>query len=314
MVNRQKIITMTKLALYDKHEGAADRDANDYFRHDYIYKKNLGTRVCVAIGGAMILALQWMRIIFLEGVDIFEINVQDHLLESILFILALVAVYSLIGTVQGTREYYLVQKRLNRYQGMLRFLENAEERAVKPEAEEPERLRREPPLTDRSTPRPTDPLANVSSRALTSRPNISTPIARPRPGATPPASVHRPGISASVNAPAKRMVARPTATAPSVQPRTTAPASPARPTSSIPARPTATASNIPARPSAISPSSPARTSATPPVSPVRPATPPPPVQSATQTPPPSSNPYRRPGANNLPQVRLNAPSVRPPQK
>jgi len=140
MVNQQKIITMTKLALYDKHEGAADRAANDYFRHDYIYRKNLGTRLSVGFGGMIILAIYWLRIIFIEGVDVFELYIQHHLFQSIAFILAIMALYSLIGTIQGTREYYLIQKRLERYQGMMRFLERVDERGrirVAAEAEKP---------------------------------------------------------------------------------------------------------------------------------------------------------------------------------
>ncbi|MCL2225148.1 MAG: hypothetical protein FWB96_09320 [Defluviitaleaceae bacterium] len=236
MVNRQKIITMTKLALYDKHEGAADRDANDYFRHDYIYRKNLGTRVSVGIAGIVILALHWLRIVFVEGIDVFEINIQDHVMESVLFIVAIIAIYSVIGTIQGTREYYHVQKRLNRYQGMLRFLENAEERTGAPVTEETSRTARlrkereaarerdsrernadserdsrdrdrhgdrdalvrtsdsrEPlPLTDRraamrEAAQNTDPLAKVSSRALTAgRPRTASPLnQRPRPSSRP---------------------------------------------------------------------------------------------------------------------------------
>jgi len=200
---------MTKLALYDKHEGAADREANNYFRHDYIYRKNLGTRISVGIAGIIILIIHWLRIIFVEGNDVFEINIQELVFESALFIIALVAVYSLIGTIQGTREYYHVQKRLNRYLGMLRFLENADERAAMPvtvpeepekerrprrstpldsiggtNRERPERIReREPlPLTDRKS---SDPLANVSSRALSGgRPRTTKPLTpRPRPSA-----------------------------------------------------------------------------------------------------------------------------------
>ena len=149
MVNRQKIITMTKLALYDKHEGAADRAANDYFRHDYIYRKNLGTRISVGVAGIVILVIRWLSELFVEGVDIFEINIQEYIIESVLFIVALVAAYSLIGTIQGTREYYLVQKRLNRYQGMLRFLESAEERAARPSHAPQPVYDEEEPLTDR---------------------------------------------------------------------------------------------------------------------------------------------------------------------
>ncbi|MCL1787697.1 MAG: hypothetical protein FWG38_06895 [Defluviitaleaceae bacterium] len=131
MDKRQRIITMTKLSLYDKHEGAADRAANEYFRHDYIYKKNLGTRLAVGIAGVLILVIYWMRLILLDGIDILQIDLRQYLTESVLFLVALLAVYSLIGTIQGTREYYLIQKRLERYTALVRQLEGHSKRTKK---------------------------------------------------------------------------------------------------------------------------------------------------------------------------------------
>ena len=128
MVNKQKIVTMTQLALYDKHEGENDRVANDFFRHDYIYRNNLGTRLSVGLGSVILLSLYWLRAIFVEEVDVFELDLQQHLMESVLAVLAVLAVYSLIGTIQGTRKYYLMQKRLTRYQALVRHLERMEER------------------------------------------------------------------------------------------------------------------------------------------------------------------------------------------
>ena len=126
MVNQNKIITMTKLAIYYKHDGYSDRQTNDYFRHDYIYKKNLGTRLAVGFGGIIILGFYWLQH-FLEGdVNIFGFDITDYLLESILFILAIVLVYTVIGTIQGTREYYLVQKRIKNYEMLTRELEKYE--------------------------------------------------------------------------------------------------------------------------------------------------------------------------------------------
>jgi hypothetical protein len=187
MVNQQKIITMTKLALYDKHEGAADRDANDYFRHDYIYRKNLGTRISVGVAGFFVLAIYWMRVLFMDGVDVFELDIQAHVTEAILFIVALAAVYSLIGTIQGTREYYLVQKRLDKYQELMRFLEEGEKKPTPiPEEIEKEPSPRTPRTRENREPR--DPLANVSSRALSSTRPRTTPASRrptPRPTTNP---------------------------------------------------------------------------------------------------------------------------------
>jgi len=131
MVNQKKIITMTKLALYDKHEGATDRVANEYFRHDYIYKKNLGTRLAVGVAGFLILVIYWLRVILLDGADILQMDVRQYLTDSVLFLVALLAVFSLIGTIQGTREYYLIQKRLENYNSLVRQLESHENRTKK---------------------------------------------------------------------------------------------------------------------------------------------------------------------------------------
>ena len=128
MVNELKIITMTRLALYDKHEGPADRIANDYFRHDYIYRNNFGTRLAVGFGGFIILGFYWLHIFVIGGMDIFALDYVRVATNSVFFLLALLAVYSLVGTVQGTRQYYLVQKRLAQYQAMVRQLERQEER------------------------------------------------------------------------------------------------------------------------------------------------------------------------------------------
>jgi len=123
MADPQKIITMTELALYDKHEGSHDRAGSEYFRHDYIYKKNLSTRLAVGLGGLFILALYWLRVFLIDGTDILEMEAAGPIRDSVLFMLALLAVYSLIGTVQATREYYLIQKRLKKYETLVNKLE-----------------------------------------------------------------------------------------------------------------------------------------------------------------------------------------------
>ena len=128
MANQHKIVTMTKLALYDKHEGPADRAASEYFRHDYIYKKNLSTRLAVGLGGFLLLIIYWLRVILLDGADILQMDITQYLTDSVLFLVAVLAVYSLIGTIQGTREYYLIQKRLERYNALIKQLERYENR------------------------------------------------------------------------------------------------------------------------------------------------------------------------------------------
>jgi len=217
MINELKIITMTRLALYDKHEGSQDRIANDYFRHDFIYRNNLGTRIAVGLGGLIILLIYWLRALLVNELDIFELNIQEHVTDSVFFLLAILAVYSLIGSIHGTRQYYLVQKRLAQYQAMVRQLERLEERShrayedeevledstlktqedisstrhynptppIRTQQPPPEPVRRQrpsqmPPPYTRTRPRPSHYTAPSPSHAP--RPSEETrPITRPRP-------------------------------------------------------------------------------------------------------------------------------------
>jgi len=154
MANRNKVITMTQLALYDKHEGPADRVANDYFRHDFIYRNNLGTRLAVGLGGIIILVIYWVQSLAMYDMDLFEFNIQEHVTDSVMFLLAILAVYSLIGSIQGTRQYYLVQKRLAQYQAIVRQLERLNEREhhFDDEFEEPVRDESFPPVRMNNAP------------------------------------------------------------------------------------------------------------------------------------------------------------------
>jgi hypothetical protein len=193
MVNKNKITLMTRLALYDKHHGKADRAVFAYYRRDFIYRKNMWTRFCVGIGGVILLAVYWLHRIFIAGEDINVIAVQDMvtvsirdyitvdiqrgLLDSFLFVVALLAVYTVIGTVQGTAQYYGVQKRLTRYNNMLKHLERMDAPGTAAAAN-PERT--EAPVSDKTiTPPPRERRA--------ASPVISDTRTRPIAGLAPKA-------------------------------------------------------------------------------------------------------------------------------
>jgi hypothetical protein len=137
MTSKQKIIAMTKMAQYDKNEGPADRVVNDYYRHDYVYKKNLGTRLCVGIASLAFVALYWLKLLFIDGIDIFEADLPKILTDSGKFVVVILAFYSVAGTIQGTRQYYLMQKRLEKYTSLTEQLERINDRLQR-KAETPE--------------------------------------------------------------------------------------------------------------------------------------------------------------------------------
>jgi len=122
MVNKNKIILMSKMAVYDKRHREADRAIFSYFRRDYIYRKNTWTRLSVAMGSMVLLGLYWLHRIFIYGVDIQELDIQQSVIDSVLFLVAVMAFYTLVGTIQGTHQYHKVQKRVERYLAMMQRL------------------------------------------------------------------------------------------------------------------------------------------------------------------------------------------------
>ena len=123
MVSKNRIIIMAKMAVYDKRHGEADREVFSFFRRDYIYRKNMWTRLCVALGAGFLLAVYWLHQIFIYGIDIHALDIQESVTDSVLFLLAVLAVYTLIGTIQGTHQYHQVQKRMENYMAMMKKLE-----------------------------------------------------------------------------------------------------------------------------------------------------------------------------------------------
>ena len=201
--DKNKILTMTKLALYDKHEGYTDRMTNNYYRHDYIYGKNVSTRFAVGFCGLILLMFHWVQIVLIQETDIFDLDFRGIAIDSILFLIALMAVYSVIGTIQGTREYYNVQKRLEKYRELVIKLDTKEETIVQ-EIEDDEEMYI-PPQNVRRRP-------NIERRARTVAPPSSSrddprrQASRPRPTrpTTTTRTVRPPGSSTSVRIPPRK--------------------------------------------------------------------------------------------------------------
>ena len=118
---------MTKLAIYDQQYGPRDKKDNEYYRHDYIYRKNMWTRLCAAIGAVIILVVYWAYQIFALNVNFLDIDYQKAGINAAVFILAVMAAYTLAGTVRETARYAKGQRRLKNYMRMLYMLDRVRE-------------------------------------------------------------------------------------------------------------------------------------------------------------------------------------------
>ena len=123
MLDKNKIILMAQMAIHDKRHGDSDRAIFSYYRRDYIYRKNMLTRLSVSIGAAFLLGLYWLHQIFVYGIDIHELDITQSVTNSVLFLLAVMAFYTCVGTIQATHQYYRVRKRMERYMSMMKDLE-----------------------------------------------------------------------------------------------------------------------------------------------------------------------------------------------
>jgi len=124
-INKEKIILMTRLAVYDKHSAAKDKRINDYFLHDYIYKSNMYTRIAVITGALILVSLNILYRVLNESADIFDLDYTQELKKIGLFILAAALFYTVIGSLKAAREYYKCQKRIKEYTDCMEKLEKA---------------------------------------------------------------------------------------------------------------------------------------------------------------------------------------------
>lgn len=128
MVKEDKVILMTKLAMYEKNEGKETLPVSKYYRSDYISKKLIDTAVTTTIGYILIVVLAILfKVDYLSEnivkMDLFEIckkGLIGYVITMVLFIIIAYIVYSiryrrikksLLEYGEDLKELYLMYKR-----------------------------------------------------------------------------------------------------------------------------------------------------------------------------------------------------------
>ena len=114
-IDKNKIRIMSQLAVYDKKGFEKDASANDYFRHDFIYKKNMSMRFHVGAGILILAIFYFLYLLSVREEDIFGLNFQVELVRFLTFAVIVMIAYSFIGTIIFTREFLRSQKRVRAY-------------------------------------------------------------------------------------------------------------------------------------------------------------------------------------------------------
>jgi len=112
MINKEKIVIMTKMAIYDKNFGEADRSSGSFFRHDYIYWKNFWARLSALFGCAIVVAAYVLDKIVIKSTDLFAIDYKQEGIKILTFVIVVLGIITFFNSIKATREYSAIEKRI----------------------------------------------------------------------------------------------------------------------------------------------------------------------------------------------------------
>lgn len=124
MINEEKIILMTKLAVYEKGEGKKNMEVGKYFRGDYISLHLLKT----AINGtlAFVLAFGVYLLYNFEELmeNLYDIDYAVFARSVITYYVIFIAIYGLLTYIVFTYRFVKAKKGIKRYYHNLKKLNN----------------------------------------------------------------------------------------------------------------------------------------------------------------------------------------------
>ena len=127
MIDKNRIRLMSKMALYDKKGIEEDIKTTQFFRHDFIYKENMKMRFYLGLGCVIVAFLYVIHRMAVEGIDILTFDFQVELIRFVVFVLMVMVLYSIIGTIIFTRKFQKAQKRAKAYFSLMEQLDNEDE-------------------------------------------------------------------------------------------------------------------------------------------------------------------------------------------
>ena len=128
MVDQNRIILMSKIALYEKRYMRRDQRIMNYFIEDYVYMRNFITRLGISLITIFFIAVGAFHILY-EGI-IFPTSMQDFIdvyIKAYIgpWIIAMI-VYTIISSIVYGIRYRKVSKRFNEYKSLVKELKRYE--------------------------------------------------------------------------------------------------------------------------------------------------------------------------------------------
>lgn len=122
-MDKDRIRLLTRIAIHEKRYNKQDIKMNQYYRNDYIYKKNFINRIGIFIGLFLIFLLVVLDMVYIKQVDITTLDYKSLGLKFVIIGFIICAVYTIIGIFKYGKEYDESQKRYKQYFLMLSILD-----------------------------------------------------------------------------------------------------------------------------------------------------------------------------------------------
>lgn len=122
-MDKDRIRLLTRIAIHEKRYNKQDIKMNQYYRNDYIYKKNFINRIGIFIGLFLIFLLVVLDMVYIKQVDITTLDYKSLGLKFVIIGFIICAVYTIIGIFKYGKEYDESQKRYKQYFLMLNILD-----------------------------------------------------------------------------------------------------------------------------------------------------------------------------------------------
>lgn len=122
MLNQDKVLTMTKLAIYEKNEGKEDLIINKYYKSDYVRLQAIKAFISCTLGFILVVAL-----IALYNMEYLVLNLTNLDFASIgkylILIYIIVSMFYITVTIaSATIKFNKTKKGLSKYNALLNNL------------------------------------------------------------------------------------------------------------------------------------------------------------------------------------------------
>ena len=130
MLNNEKIILMTKLALYEQGEGKKKIPIGKYFKSDFVGMRMLGSFVYITIAYIICMALWFLASSDKIIKEITKNGVTKTVIVLAIIYIAAVLIYMFICYIYFTYQFKNVRKSLKEYNSGLNKLHKIQEKEI----------------------------------------------------------------------------------------------------------------------------------------------------------------------------------------